>query len=408
MTTASGSNTKPPLPPGWRWVRLGEVCEQVGSPINPQDYPDETFAHYSIPAFDAGNGPAIEPGKAILSNKVLFPEGAILFSKLNPRIPRVWHVQDKHLYRRVCSTEFLPLMPDGCNLNAEFLTLCLQDPRLIETLRARVAAATKSRERLKPEVVLAVEIPLPPLSEQERLVRVLRERLDAVARARRAAEEQLAAARALPAAYLRAVFNSPEAKEWPRKRLGEVAEVVNGFGFAEHLQGRTDLPYPFVKVSDMNAAGAETVISKAANTVDADILAKLGTRTYPAGTIIFPKVGGALLTNKKRMLGVEAAFDNNIMGVVPRTVESDWIFCWMQTVDLRAMANTQALPSIRQSDVAALEIPMPDLGVRKRVAAELSARLADVERLRRSLEEQLAAIEALPAALLRQAFRGEL
>jgi len=201
-----GGPTRPPLPPGWRWVRLGEACELVGTPLNPQEHREETFAHYSIPAFDAGNGPAIEPGAAILSNKVLFPNKAVLFSKLNPRIPRVWHVQDKHPYRRVCSTEFLPLVPDGCNLNADFLTFCLQEPRLIETLRARVAAATKSRERLKPNILLAAEIPLPPLAEQERLVGVLRERLGAVARARRAAEEQLAAIEALPAALLRQAF----------------------------------------------------------------------------------------------------------------------------------------------------------------------------------------------------------
>jgi len=62
-----------------------------------------------------------------------------------------------------------------------------------------------------------------------------------------------------------------------------------------NLGGRQDLPFPFIKVSDMNAEGAETVIHNAANTVDDQILKSLRARTYPAGTVIFPKVGGALL-----------------------------------------------------------------------------------------------------------------
>lgn len=232
--------------------------------------------------------------------------------------------------------------------------------------------------------------------------------MEAVERARAASEARLEAAKALPAAYLRSVFDSPEAQQWPRKGLGEVARVVNGFGFAENLQGRANLPFPFVKVSDMNAQGAEVVVNKAVNTVDESLLNHLGAKTYPPGTVIFPKVGGALLTNKKRILGVEATFDNNIMGVVPRTVDQSWLFYWMQTVDLRELANTQALPSIRQSEVAALEIPLPPLTEQRRISAILSEQMEAVERARKALQEQMDTVSKLPAALLRRAFEGGL
>ena len=76
----------------------------------------------------------------------------------------------------------------------------------------------------------------------------------------------------------------------------------------------------------MNAEGAEVTITSAANTADADILSELRARPFPTGTIIFPKVGGALLTNKKRLLGIPSVFDNNVMGVVPRGVDGEWLF----------------------------------------------------------------------------------
>jgi type I restriction enzyme S subunit len=99
------------LPDGWRRVRLGTVCNLVADNLNPQQQPEVIFAHYSIPAFDADDAPTLEAGAVILSNKLEFPRGAVLFSKLNPRISRVWYVNDNHAYRRICSTEFLPLLP---------------------------------------------------------------------------------------------------------------------------------------------------------------------------------------------------------------------------------------------------------------------------------------------------------
>ncbi len=74
----------------------------------------------------------------------------------------------------------------------------------------------------------ALSIPLPPLAEQRRIAAILAERLAAVERARAAAQAQLAAAQALPAAELRAVFESAQAQAWPRARLGDVRAFNNG------------------------------------------------------------------------------------------------------------------------------------------------------------------------------------
>lgn len=201
---------------------------------------------------------------------------------------------------------------------------------------------------------------------------------------------------------------TPLPEGWCLVRLGDIADIVNGFGFTETLQGKRDLPFPFIKVSDMNAADSSVTVSKAANTVDESMLKTLRARTYPAGTIIFPKVGGALLTNKKRILGTQATFDNNIMGVVPKSVEKDWLYYWMLTVDLKTLANTQALPSIRQSDVSNLEIPLPPTAEdQRRIAAVLDEQIKAVEQARRAVEEQIEAAKLLLGAILRSVFESE-
>jgi type I restriction enzyme S subunit len=77
--------------------------------------------------------------------------------------------------------------------------------------------------------LLSLEIPLPSLLEQKRIAAILNEQIAAVDRARAAAEAQLDAAKALPAAYLRAVFNNPEAQLWPIKKFEEVAILQRGY-----------------------------------------------------------------------------------------------------------------------------------------------------------------------------------
>ena len=47
-------------------------------------------------------------------------------------------------------------------------------------------------------------------------------------------------------------------------------------------------------------------------------------------TIIFPKVGGALLTNKRRLLVRETCIDNNLMGCVVRGADVSFAFYMLQ------------------------------------------------------------------------------
>ena len=75
--------------------------------------PEETFSHYSIPAFDNGMLPEKESGGNIKSNKYLIRDGVFLMSKLNPRTPRVWLPSENCIHKKICSTEFLVCRPSA-------------------------------------------------------------------------------------------------------------------------------------------------------------------------------------------------------------------------------------------------------------------------------------------------------
>ncbi|HDG7846927.1 TPA: restriction endonuclease subunit S, partial [Klebsiella quasipneumoniae] len=143
--------------------------------------------------------------------------------------------------------------------------------------------------------------------------------------------------------------------------LKNVAEVRSGWGFPNAYQGKSKGDYPFYKVSDMNIIGNETVMSTANNFISNEVADKLGIRLAPAGTIIFPKIGAAIATNKKRLLFMPSAYDNNVMGLVTNEkVISRYVFYWMQTINLSTLANDSgAVPSIRKSEIEALLFPIP-------------------------------------------------
>jgi type I restriction enzyme S subunit len=55
-----------------------------------------------------------------------------------------------------------------------------------------------------------------------------------------------------------------------------------------------------------------------------------------------------------------------------------------------------------------IKIPLPALAVQQRIASMLNEQKASAQRVRKAIEEELDAINKLPAALLRRAFNGEL
>ena len=99
------------VPEGWSTWRLQELADHHAQSITPSSDPEAEFDLFSIPAYDAGQLPAKVLGEAIRSNKAIVPANAVLLSKLNPSIARVWMPERSSGRLQVCSTEFLVFTP---------------------------------------------------------------------------------------------------------------------------------------------------------------------------------------------------------------------------------------------------------------------------------------------------------
>lgn len=197
-TKTPRTNTGTELPDGWHWVRLGEVCKIIAG----QSPPGSTYR--TIP------------------EGLPFFQGKVDFGLLNP-VPRVWCVEPNKIALpgdilisvrapvgptnvadvKCCIGRGLAAIRCGGDSDRDFILSALRrfESKLIEKGSGSTFEAI-SRDDLE-----QLSIPLPPLDEQKRIAGVLREQMAAVEKARAAAEEELQAINALPAALLRRAFN---------------------------------------------------------------------------------------------------------------------------------------------------------------------------------------------------------
>ena len=165
---------------------------------------------------------------------------------------------------------------------------------------------------------------------------------------------------------------------------------------------------PWYRVSDMNVAGNDTDMVAASSLISDSDAIRFRLHVRPTGTIIFPKRGGAIATNKKRRLSVPAAYDLNTMGMIPMDGMGDFLWWWFQTVDLGALGDGSNVPQINHDDIQGLVVPLPPLAEQHRIVAEVDRRLSVIKQAEAAVEANLTRAERLRQSILKQAFSGKL
>ena len=168
----TGKTRLPGFSGEWSPRKLGDLAVLSKAGVNPSASPDALFTHFSLPAFDAGATPVSEPGNLIGSNKFIVLQSAVLVSKLNPRIPRVWvptHIPEN----AVCSTEFLVLLPREKTDRNYLAAVCLSSEFCYQ-MELHATGTTGSHQRIPPLLALAIEVTAPDEeSEQTAIVAIL-------------------------------------------------------------------------------------------------------------------------------------------------------------------------------------------------------------------------------------------
>ena len=204
-------------------VALKSACA-----INPRRTPDlrrnadAPTSFVPMTAVDAQSGTIreqlLKPFSEVKKGYTYFEEGDLIFAKITPCMQNGKHAICRGLKDGIGfgSTEF-HVLRSGPNVLTEWVHFFLRQPELLADAEHHFTGSV-GQQRLPEDYLAELRIPLPPLPEQHRIASELTSAMATVEKARRAAEERLAAAEALPAAYLREVFEGEEAEAGKRCR----------------------------------------------------------------------------------------------------------------------------------------------------------------------------------------------
>lgn len=193
---------------------------------------------------------------------------------------------------------------------------------------------------------------------------------------------------------------------WEEKRLGEICDVLQGYGFPEKFQGKKNGKYPFCKVSDITYAVNKTggAIARAENYVDDEDIEALRARLVPIGATVFAKIGEALRLNKRALVSVECLIDNNVVGLRGRDNQTKdrFVFYLSQKIDLNEYCGG-AVPAVNKSTLESIKLFVPEIEEQQKIADCLSSLDEVIELEAKKLE----ALKTHKIGLMQQLFPCE-
>jgi type I restriction enzyme S subunit len=395
------------IPAGWKFHCFGDLAKFSRELF--QVEPTECYRELTLRLY--GNGFEIRrevAGAALVADEMQRMKTGQLVTSIHQFRNGAVGIVPPELEGAILSKNFLVYDLDSTVVDATFLLRFLTAPSSIYFFQAN---STGSATPIFPKAMIEeVEIPLPPLVEQRRVVARIEKLAAQIHEARTLRHQAAEEAEALSASWLNSAFTTL-AKKFARS-LGDVTEIIGGGSLPDTtLVEEASSDVLLLKVSDMNRPGNEVFIRDSAMGLPNNSPLLRGFRVLPPQSIVFPKRGGAIATNKKRILTKPAVLDPNTMGVFPKQESElchEFLFNWFNNLDLASLQQGTSVPQINKSDFVPLQIPVPPLAEQRRIVAELDTLQAEVDALKRLQAATAAELAALLPAILDKVFKGEL
>ncbi len=338
------------------------------------------------------------PAKLIPANSVLFVvRGSILFKRVPVAVNRVVCTINQDMKAIVPDDDILP----------EYLALMMRATN--GELKSRVGIAGNSAGKLETDEWSSVEIPVPPLAEQRRLVARIEAPTSRLEQARQARQAALAEAEVLSRSAAETDFQALR-KKCGIKPIGDVCTTITD---GDHNTPKfSESGVSFIFVGNVSSGRLHFENPRRVST---DYFKTLKSHRIPQrGDILYSAVGATLGIPVVVDTDEPFCFQRHVAILKPDRSKVDSQFAWhmlrSRTATNQAWASItgSAQPTIPLNAIRKLEIPVPPLAAQHRIGARLDALAAKQTELRRLQTETEAELAAFTPALLAKAFRGEL
>ena len=130
---------------------------------------------------------------------------------------------------------------------------------------------------------------------------------------------------------------------------------------------------------------------------------------FPKNTVVFAKIGAALLLGRVRMLPCEACIDNNMMGlIVVGDNQPDYFKLLMSLVRFDLIANPGAVPSLNEGQIASVTFPVPPPKEQRAIVAEIDRKISGIDDLVSETKRGIDLLQERRSALISAAVTGKI
>jgi type I restriction enzyme, S subunit len=393
-------------------LRLGDILRLRKEVVHPFDKPTGRLKFVGLEHLESGTGQRVgelDVDLAILTGrKPRFYQHDIVYGYLRPYLNKVWLAE----FDGICSVDQYVYSVDTSRAIPAFVAWFMRSPAYLS--QAPVKAGPGQLPRIRTDEVADVVVNLPPTSVQKEIVRAIEEQLTMIQQARAAAEVQHDATRQLLRSELRAAFSSKVIRDWPSRQLGHVSDIMSGVTLGRPLTRRATRNVPYLRVANVKDGFLDLSDVYDTPATD-DEIQKLRLRP---GDLLLTEGGDADKLGRGtcwRDEISECIHQNHIFRVrlqegdlLPDFVSAQISSGYGKAYFLAHAKQTTGIATINRKVLAGFPLLVPPLSVQRDVAERVGRCSLQSERLRNLIQQTMAHLDVLGAALLRRTFAGEL
>ena len=413
------------VPENWVWVRLGSLLKEIknGTTIK-QDKSGNGFSVTRIESLQNQTIDLMRVGTILETEKIKetdwYKSGDITLSHIN---------SIEHVGKTALITDAMLPLVHGMNLlrlrffeiyTPDLFQLYSQTYQYKNEIRSRINMAV-NQVSINQKQLSSLEIPLPPLSEQQRIVERIEELFAKLDEAKERLQEAADSFAVRKAAILHKAFTGELTKPWRRengvsdasweeRRLGEVGSWLGGgtpsTSREEYWENGNIL---WITSKDMKSAVIEDTLMKVN-----EIGVKNSSANYIEKPALLVVMRSGILRRTFPVAMVKKPFTVNqdLKAIIPDKDDLEFLF-WMLLSNERrildsCMKNGTTVESINSNALKAFAFKCPTLPEQHEIVRLIDDLLARERAAQQAAEQALASIDLMKKSILARAFRGEL
>jgi type I restriction enzyme S subunit len=393
----------------WPTVKLSEVSE-----INPRrpaillELPDDySVTFVPMPAVEQFGGTICTPETRafgeVRKGFTYFAEGDVIFAKITPCMQNGKSAVARNLVNQIGfgSTEFHVIRPDPDKVLAEWIWYFVRQGPYRQEATHHFQGAV-GQQRVPASYLESTSIPLPPLSEQGRILGRIKECMELVEEVESLGSDSNKEREALLESLIEAEFHSAAGDEFVLEEVcGITSELVDprkpGFIDSIHVGG-ANIESETGRLIDLKTSREE----------------KLKSAKFPfdPSMVLYNKIRPYLKKVARPDFSGICSADMYPLNPEPTKLDKDYLFFLLLSRDFTRYAiegsNRAGMPKVNRKHLFAYRFKMPPIDQQKQISEKLNEALTTLEIIRAEYLDMLTDESHLRDAILHKAFAGEL